>query len=256
MRATTTIAWKDFRILVFSPMFYLIAGFCCILWSYSYMRNIIQFAAQSMMGGGMMGGGGNMNIQYTVFMAHISQINLISIFAIPALTMRLLAEEKKLRTYDLLLTAPITATDIAVGKFIAAFGAAFVLTFISFLYPLGTGLFATFAWGPLLTAYLGLLLVLALYSAVGLFASSLTESVVLSVVLGVILNLVLWFLSQGADLSDMPWLTSVMEHLSIGQQFMTFIKGSIKISAVTFLVSFIVMFVFLTQRVVESARWR
>lgn len=256
MRATLTIAGKDLKGLLFSPMFFLIAGLCSALWSYSFMRNIFSFAAQSMMGGGMMGGGNNMNIQYTVFMSHISQINLIAIFAIPALTMRLLSEEKKLRTYDLLLTAPVTATDIALGKYLAAFGAALALATISFLYPLGTGLFAAFAWGPLLTAYLGLVLVLGLYASVGLFASSLTESVVLSVVLGVILNLVLWFISQGAEMSDAPWVTTVLEHISLGQQFMTFIRGSIKVSSVVFLVSFIALFVFLTQRVVESARWR
>ena len=57
-----------------------------------------------------------MNIQRSVFMQHISQINLLFIFVVPALTMRLLAEVKKTRTYDLLLTAPISATDIALGK--------------------------------------------------------------------------------------------------------------------------------------------
>ena len=255
MRAILTIAKKDFKNLIFSPMFLLIAGLCSALWSGMYLKNLASFAQTARMGS-MMGGGGQQNIHYAVFVAHISLINLVGILAIPALTMRLLSEEKKLHTYDLLLTAPITATDIAIGKYLAAFGAAAVLAFISFLYPLGTGAFASFHYGPLLTSYLGLLLVLGLYAAVGLFASSLTESVVLAVVLGVIFNLVLWFISQGGEMSDQPWITATLEHISLGAQFMNFIKGSLKVSSVVFLVSFIALFVFLTQRVVESARWR
>lgn len=256
MRGVLTIAKKDFKSLALSPMFFLVTGLSAILWSYVYMRNVFSFAAQSMMSGFQMGGGSQLNIHYTVFMAHISQVNLIAIFAIPALTMRLIAEEKKLRTYDLLLTAPVTATDIALGKFLAAYGAALLLVAISFIYPLGTGLFATFQYPMLLSAYLGLALVIGLYVSVGLFASSLTESVVLSVVMGVIFNLVLWFVSQGAEMTDTQWVSATLEHISIGQQFMGFIKGSVKISALVFLVSFIGLFVFLTQRVIESSRWR
>ncbi len=256
MSAIFVIAKKDFKNLVFSPMFFLIAGFCSALWSGIYFRNMVSFAQKAHMGSMMGGGGQQENIHFAVFVAHISLINLIGIVAIPALTMRLLSEEKKLRTFDLLLTAPITATDIAVGKYLAAFGAAIALAAISFIYPLATGLFASFPYGPLATSYFGLILVLGLYAAVGLFASSLTESVVLAVILGMIFNLVLWFVSQGADMSDSPLMTATFEHISLGAQFMNFIKGSIKLSSVVFLTSFIALFVFLTQRVVESARWR
>lgn len=256
MSRICTLAWKDFKLLVTSPMFHLITFFCTMLWSYSYIRNIFQFAQRSAMA--QFGGGaeGQMNVQVTVFLAHISQINLIFIFAIPALTMRLLSEEKKLRTYDLLLTAPITATDIAVGKFLAAFGAALTLVAISFIYPLGTAFIANVNFGPLLSAYLGLLLVAACYVAVGIFSSALTESIVLSVVMGLIFNLVLWFISQGTDFSDNSVYQAVMEYISLGQHFMSFIRGSIKTSSIVFFVSVVSLFVFLTQRVVESSRWR
>jgi ABC-2 type transport system permease protein len=255
MRSIITIAWKDFKILVTSPTFFVISGLCCVIWSYVYVTALMRFAQSSMMGS-MMGNHEQNNIQYSVFMNHISVINLVSIFFMPALTMRLLAEEKKLRTYDLLLTAPVTATQIAVGKFLAGFGAALILALISFIYPAATGLFASFAWLPLLTAYLGLLMVLALYVAIGLFASSLTESVVLSVIMGCLFTIALWFINPGNGSSDSAIWGAVMEHMSMGSQFMGFIRGSIKISAVVFMLSMVTMFVFLTQRVVESARWR
>lgn len=253
MRAVCTLAWKDLKALISSPLFYIISGMCTLLWSYSYLRILIEFANRSRMFSqpGMEGGP---SLQNTVFMSHISQTNLLFIFVLPALTMRLLAEEKRLRTYDLLLTSPITATQIAIGKFLAGWGAALILAFISLLYPLGTRLFTTFDLGPLFSAYLGVILVAGAYVAVGLFASALTESIVLSVVLGLIFNILLWFISQGAG--EGGFFTPILEYMSIGQHFLGFIMGAIKLNSLVFLLSLIGLFVFLTQRVVESSRWR
>jgi ABC-2 type transport system permease protein len=129
MRGILTIACKDFKNLLKSPMFYVIAGLCTLLWSFSFMRALLDFAEQSrsMMQPGAESG---LNIQRGVFLSHISQINLLFIFVVPAFTMRLLAEEKKARTYDLLLTSPVSATQIVLGKFLAGLGSAGVLIFI------------------------------------------------------------------------------------------------------------------------------
>lgn len=256
MKSIFNIAWRDLRVLLTSPMFFFIAFLCTAFWSFMYLRHLVLFAAQSMGMLGAMGQEPMANIHYSVFVSHISYANLVLIFCVPALTMRLISEEKKTRTYDLLMTAPITATDIAIGKFLAGLGAVTSLILISFIYPLGTRLIADFHFGPLLTSYLGLLLIAGCYVAAGLLASSLTESVVLSVVMGLIFNLALWFVSQGVDMSDAPMFVAVMEHLSIGQQFMTFIRGTIQIGALVFFLSCMALFVFLAQRVIESSRWR
>ena len=255
MRSILTIAKKDFLSIVKSPKFFIVSGICTLFWSFQFVRGFIAFVEQTRGAAAMMGGG-NANIQYSVFMMHLSLVNLICLFAVPALTMSLLSEEKKMRTYDLLLTSPITATDIAIGKFLAGFGVAMVLVAISLAYPVSTALFAKFNWAPLLTAYFGIVLVVGLYAAVGLFASSLTESILLSVFMGFIFNLMLWFIGQGSESIDNPTLLAVVEQISIGQQFMPFIRGTLKISSIVFFTSFIGLFVFLTQRVVESARWR
>jgi ABC-2 type transport system permease protein len=256
MRAIFTIAWKDIKNLLSSPLFYVISGLCSVLWSYSYMRNLIAFAEKSRMYGMQGGADGGMNLQGQVFLLHISQINLLLVFVVPAFTMRLLAEEKKLRTYDLLLTSPITATQIAVGKFLAGLGSAGALIGISFFYPLMTRMVAEYQMAPLISAYVGVLFVAAVYVGVGLFASALTESVMLSVVMGLIFNISLWFISQGADAVSNPQLSAVLEYMSFGQHFLNFIIGSIKLSSLVFMFSVIGLFIFLTQRVIESSRWR
>lgn len=254
MRSTLVIAWKDLKALLTSPTLYIIATLCTAIWSYGFMRNILQFGERAMMSG--MSSDSGLNLHTTVFLYHISQINLLFVFTIPCLTMRLLAEEKKMRTYDLLLTSPLTSTQIVVGKFLAGFGAAVFLTTLSFLYPLFTASFASVQFSPLLTSYLGVLLVAAAYVAIGLFASSLTESVLLGMFMGLIFNLCLWFISQGSDFSNNPVFVAVMEHMSVGEHFMGFIKGTVKLSSFVFLSSVVAFFVFLAQRVVEASRWR
>jgi ABC-2 type transport system permease protein len=253
MRGICTIAWKDMKNIVCSPMFFVISGLCTLLWSYTFMRLLLTFAERSR-AYAQPGMDSGMNLQQSVFLPHISQINLIYVFVVPALTMRLLAEEKRLRTYDLLLTSPVTATQIAVGKFLAGLGAVAALTAVSFLYPLATRLVGEFPFGPLLSAYAGVMLVAAVYVAVGLFASSLTESVMLSVILGLIFNILLWFLAQG--MGENTLLSQVLEYLSLGQHFMDFIMGAIKLNSLVFFFSLAGLFVFLTQRVIESSRWR
>lgn len=218
------------------------------------MRNLLTFAERSRiyMQPGMEAG---MSLQGQVFMMHISYINLLFVFLVPALTMRLLAEEKRMRTFDLLLTSPTSATQIVLGKFLAGWGAVSVLVGISFLYPLLTRLVAEYPMAPLLSAYLGVLLVSGAYVAVGLFASSLTESIMLSVVMGLIFNMMLWFVSQGAAETG-TGLSAVLEYVALGQHFSSFVMGAIKSSSLIFMLSLIGLFVFLTQRVIESARWR
>ncbi len=117
MRAVFTLAAKDLRLLLTSPLYYLIAGMSTVVWSFTYMKTLLQFAQRSvaMNQPGMDSG---LSLQREVFLAHISYIHLLFVFLIPALTMRLLAEEKRLRTYDLLLTSPVSATQIALGKFL------------------------------------------------------------------------------------------------------------------------------------------
>lgn len=257
MKKAFVIARKDFLSLITSPMFCLAAGASALLMSYSYLRSLKRFSEMAMSGGNMgFGAEGSGNIQFDVFMPHISITNLLFVAIIPAVTMRLLAEERKMRTYDLLLTTPVSSTDIALGKFLGGFLAAMVLVAISIAYPIFTLAVTSFSIKQTLLAYLGLALVTGTYVAVGVFSSSLTESVLLAVVLGWIFNLGLWFVAQGADFVQNAKFVAVMEHLSLGQHFGNFVRGTLSVSSLVFFVSCIGFFVFMTQRVVESSRWR
>lgn len=257
MKGTLNIAWKDLRGLLFNPIFFVVGGCCTAIWGYSFLTGLKRFVNQTrmmmMMGRGQEGGA---DLHNGLFIQHISLVNLILLLAVPALTMRLIAEEKKLRTYDLLLTSPVTATQIVCGKLLAGIGAAWILILLSFMYPASMAFFTEFDWGLLVSSYVGLLFLVAGYVAIGIFCSSLTESVVLAVVAALIFNVGLWFLGTGTDIAEGTVATAVFEHLSIGNHLIGFVKGNIRVSAMIFFLSIVALYGFLTQRVVESSRWR
>lgn len=255
MRGIFVIAGKDLRNLFLSPLFYGIAGLCSIAWTLVYFLGLKDFAQASMMSA-MQGGGEGASLHFVVFARHISLVNLVMIFAVSAMSIRLFTEERRAQTMALLLTSPVTATQITLGKFLAGLLGAWALVGVSFLYPLSLRIFAEFDWGPLIASYIGLMLITGCYVAVGMFASCLTENAVMSVVMSLIFNVMLWFIGALSDASQEPALTKLFEHLNVGAHFIGFIKGGISVASVTFFVSVIVLMAFLTQRVVESNRWR
>lgn len=258
MRGALTIAWRDLRALITTPLFYVVAGLCSGIWALWFPNFLSNFAMQSQHMMGMEGGGGG-NLHYQVFGFHISTVNLLMLFAVPAISMKFFTEDKKLNTFDLLLTAPVTSTQIVMGKFIAGVAAAWILVLVSMIHPLSVwfGGVSEIQWGPLLSAYLGMMLLTASYIAIGMFASSLTNSILLAVILGFIFNLMFWFVGSATEMTDSPTWVAIYEYLSVGEHFFKgFVKGTIKITSVMFFLSVISLNCFLTQRVVESARWR
>ena len=247
---------KDLFQIIFSPMFLTICGFCCFLWSFNYVRSIFLFAQNSNMPAFMGRGNEPMDIHRYVFIPLVSQMNLLLVFIIPALTMRLFSEEKKLRTFDLLMSSPLNAIQMVLGKFFAAYKASLLLVSLSFVYIAITALFTDFQWLMPLTLYLGVILLVAVYVSLGLLASSLTSSLVLSVILGVVFNLFIWFVSQASDLTDNVVFTSIMDYLSLGGHLMRFAQGMISIESISFFIVTSVFFIFLTKQVIETHRWR
>lgn len=254
MRGTFVILKRDFFSLLESPFFFAICGLASVMFTIGYLQSVIQLEFQAMMGAQF--GGGMANFHQRVVVPHISIANLLFILIVPILTMRLISEEKRNRTFDLLLTTPVSATNIALGKFLAGYAAALVLVLISAIYPLMTIPMVDVEIGPLVTAYLGLSLVTGVYVAIGVFCSALSESVVLSAVFAVVLNIALWLFSQWSSQMEGATWVAVIEQIALVQQFVTFIEGKIQINAIVFFLSAVVLFVFLSQRVVESARWR
>jgi len=180
--------------------------------------------------------------------------SILLLLLAPVLTMRLLAEEKKMGTLELLLTAPVRDNEVIVGKFLGSLGILTAMLALTFYYPLLLMWFGDPDWGPIATGYLGLFLLGGASLAVGLFASSLTSNqIVAAVVAGGIL-FALWFVGMAADLLPEA-MGEVIGYLSLSYHFPDFMRGMIDTRGVIYYLSITVLFLFLAIRSLENSRW-
>jgi ABC-2 type transport system permease protein len=186
----------------------------------------------------------------------LSTMSVILLFVMPMLTMGLFSEEKKRGTIELLLTAPVTDMQVVLGKFFAA-ATFYVILLASTWIPMGVlYLYGSPATGPILTAYLGILLYGLAVLAVGLFISSLTENQIIAAILSFGAVMVLWLVEAVAQNAESPTNKAVLSYLSILNHLDDFLKGVLSTSHVIFYVSLMLMALFLTYRSIDSLRWR
>jgi ABC-2 type transport system permease protein len=257
MSGTLTIFRKELKGFYGNPTFWIICFLVSLIFSWVYPIQLNMFA-QLLMNYVMQQGipANQLNIHYGVFLRQLSYLNLLLIFVVPALTMKLFAEEKKLRTFDLLLTSPVTSLQIVLGKYLAALGAMGGIVLLALSYPVATAALAKLNWGPLLIAFFGIFLVGGVYAAMNLFCSSLTENSLVAYVMSVILNVSIWFVGIGAEVVDSEVARKVFEHVSLSTHLSSLVEGTIRTNGLVFFASLIVLFCFLSERVVESSRWR
>ncbi len=184
-----------------------------------------------------------------------STMFFMSIFLIPILTMKLFSEEKKQRTEQGLLTAPVSLTGIVLGKYFAALTMYVIAVSIVFIYGLILSLYGTVAWLTLLSNYLAVLLVGAAFIAIGLFVSSLTENQVAAAVGGIICLAMLFLIDVIASFVKISWLQGFLYDLSFYTRYYEFTCGIFNLSSVLFYLSTAVLFNFFTVRVFEKRRW-
>lgn len=258
MKQILTLFKKEFKSMFYSPLFYLIGFLTAALLGITFSISILNFANQisnAMISMGL-GSTQQQNIHYVVFLPHLSLLNLILMFTVPALAMRLISEEKKNRTFDLLLTSPISSVQIVVGKYLSLLAVVLGLSLIAFSYIIVAKRMFDFSWAPAVLALTGIFLVGAVYAALSLFASSLTENTMIAFFVGIVLNISVWILGGFAELADSATLKSVFDQMSLNQHLQSFVEGVLRLNGVVFFASVIFLFCFLTERVIESARWR
>jgi ABC-2 type transport system permease protein len=169
--------------------------------------------------------------------------------------MRLLAEEQKLGTLELLMTAPIRDTEIVLGKYVAALLVLVSTLVLTLFYVVLLAWFGNPDPGPILVGYLGMLLFGGATLAVGLLASSVSPNQIVSAVLGFGILLLLTLIGQAAPLTEGVTAT-VLSQMSLTNHLQNFARGVIDTHSVVYFAMLIVLMLFLTSRNLESRRWR
>jgi ABC-2 type transport system permease protein len=185
----------------------------------------------------------------------ISNLSVILLFVAPFLTMRLLAEENRLGTVELLLTNPVRDVEVVVGKFLGVMGFVLVMLLLTLYFPALLFVFGSPDPGPMISGYLGVLLQAGAFTSIGLAISSTTENQIVAAFLAFAINLILWLSESISQFVGAP-LDKVMKFLSITSHFQDFSRGVIDSSHVIFFLSVVAAALFLTYLSLQSRRWR
>ncbi len=235
MRNTLTIAQRELYAYFVSPIAYVVAAAYLVIGGYLF--SLILFYSREA------------TMRFT-----FGNLNFILLLIAPMITMRLLAEERRSGTIELLLTSPVRDWEVVAGKFLASLTLFLAIVALTLVYPLVLFVFGSPDSGPIVAGYLSLLLAGASYLAVGLFTSSLSSNQIVAAVLGTVLLLVLWLADAAGSFAGGN-LSSVLSYISLANHSNDMMRGVIDTKDVVYYVSFIATFLFLTVRSLESRRW-
>jgi ABC-2 type transport system permease protein len=207
MRQVAHVFNKEFRAYFVSPIAYIVISIFLLVTGWFFFTTFFLFNQANLRN-------------------FFSMLPVIFSFVVPAVTMRLFSEELNVGSYETLLTMPVRFLDVVLGKFLAAVafvGAALIPTFA---YPITVALLGQLDWGPVVGGYIGALLLASAFSAIGLFASSLTRNQIISFIIGVaicfsltLIDKMLFFLPQS--------LLGLLEYMGADFHFHNISKGII-----------------------------
>lgn len=185
-----------------------------------------------------------------------AQINMWAIFILPMLTMRMFSEDKKLKTDQLLLTAPISITEMVLGKFFAAMEVFLMGVLVTLFYPITINFFGTLPVAETISCYVGFVLLCSTIIAIGAFMSSLTESQIVAAIstYGVLILTV--FIGSAASSVANQYISNILLWLSPLQRFSSFTRGILDLESVVYYLSLTGLFLFLTVTVFEKRRFK
>ena len=254
MRNILAIAHKELKSYFSSPIAYIVLGFWALLYGWFFITILAYFVRASMQGGQF--GPQSVNINQMMLRPLVQNVTILVLFLLPMVTMRTYSEEKRSGTIELLLTSPVTDWQIILGKFLGAmalYGAMLVVTLLHLTILVGYG--ARPEWKPILTSYLGLILLGGCFVSVGLFISSLTKNQIVAGMVTFAVFLLLWVITWIGSFSG-PTIDQLTQYLSIVDHLDDFGKGVLDTTHIIYYLSFITFGLFLTSKSVESERWR
>ena len=181
-------------------------------------------------------------------------IPFIFIFFVPAITMRLISEEKKSGTIELMFTMPISDLEIVLGKYFAGLGLLVVAILFTIPYALTIIVLGYPDVGMLVSGYLGLILMGAAYVSIGVFASTISRNQVVAFIVAFVIIFILWLINKFLMLIP-PAIAPVLQYLSIDYHYENINRGVIDSRDITYYLSIIVFMLALARMALESRKW-
>jgi ABC-2 type transport system permease protein len=233
MRTFAVLYRKEIAAFFSSPTAYVVIAVFLVIMGYSFTLKLFITHSQTLV-----------DLFFQMF--------VLILLTVPIITMRLVAEERKLGTLEVLLTSPVTEAKIILAKFAASLTLVALMLGLSTVYAGVLGLYGDPDWGPIGSGYLGLFLFATALVGVGLLSSTLTNNQIIAAVLSLSVFLLLWIIDEVAPLLPVP-LNDVALHLSLSGHFKPFATGSLYLSDVAFFLSAALLALFLSVR---ALLWR
>lgn len=238
MKKVLTLTRRELNAYFLSPMAYVVLTVFLVLSGIFFWRDIADPR------------GAEASMRFVFY-----PLGFILMLICPMITMRLLAEEVRSGTIEPLMTAPVTDFQVVLSKFLGATGFYICLLVPTVAYAGVLRYFSTPDWGPILSGYLGIVLLGCLLVSLGLFISSLTKNQIVAGIASFVSIFILWALGYFAQVAG-EQLKPVLEYLGIFEHLDNFAMGNIDTKDIIYYLSLTVFFLFLTVRVVETRKWR
>jgi ABC-2 type transport system permease protein len=269
MRNALAIARKELSIYFTTPTAYAVFGGMTFIAGMMFLAALGYFQSLTLQ---------FMTFQQSQMLEHLNltdmvvyplfrNVGVIFLFMAPFLSMRLVAEEKRNRTFELLMTAPLRPWEIMFGKYLAALGLMLVAVLLLSLFPIIVTLFGSsgtlisaaddhgpLEWSTVLSGLLGLFLVGGAMMAVGMFVSSVTENVVVAALVTFVILLVLWILNWQAGRMEGAG-RAILDYISMPGHLDAFAKGAPALKDLVYFLTFMILGPFFTERAIEAQRW-
>ena len=236
MRNTITIAERELKSYFVSPIAYVVTALFLIVTGY-FFAAILWGSQQASM--------------RDLF----SNMAVILLFIVPAITMRLLSEEQRSGTIELLLTAPVRDVEVVLGKLLSAFVLLLAMLALTLYYPLILYVIGSPDTGPLVSGYVGLILLSLVYLSVGLLASSFSQNQIVSFLVAFCAVLMLWVITYAGNFFS-PSVGAVVRYLGLPEHYNDFNRGVFNLQDGVYYVSAAIVFIFAAIRSLETRRWR
>ena len=254
MRNIWVICRRELRSYFVSPVAYVLFVMFALIFGWFFWNMLGAFVFYSM-ASQMRGEMTPMNVNEQILRQLLGNMNVVGLFFIPVITMRLFAEEKRNGTIELLATSPIQDFEVILGKWLAA-----VALYAGMLLLTGLNLAFVFKygnpdWKPMAVGYLGLLLQASALLAIGTFISSLTKNQIIAGAASFGVCLLVFVLGWASGYETSTW-AQVLSYMSVTSHMESFTKGVLDSKDTVYYVTVIFLGLFLTARSLESLRWR
>jgi len=250
------IAQRELKSYFASPIAYIVLGLWALLYGYFFTTILFYFMRQSMqMNQFGMQGPQSLNVNQQLIRPLLQNVTIMILFLMPMITMRTYSEEKRSGTIELLLTSPVTDFQIIMGKFIGVLTLYGIMLAITAIHIALLFFYGRPEWKPIVSAYIGLLLLGGCFIALGLLISSLTSNQIVAGMVTFAVFLLLWIITWIGGFAG-PTGDKLTSYLSVIDHLEDFSKGVIDTTHVIYYLSFITFGLFLTAKSVDSERWR